>query len=156
MVYRTEKMINDKVDIAVERLLRRDAFLFAKDVNERSISHRLACYLQDLFDDWEVDCEYNRDHDDPKLLKRLRISSERVDPDDIQARTVFPDIIVHHRGTNNNLLVIEIKKTTNPLADDFDIEKLKEFKCQLHYSYALFLRFKARRAKTGVAKKQWI
>jgi hypothetical protein len=127
-----------------------------KDVNERSISHRLASYLQHEFGDWDVDCEYNRNHDDPKLLKLLRMYAVNVSTDDVQARTVFPDIIVHHRGTDDNLLVIEIKKTTNRLSDGFDKQKLREFKRQLGYSYALFLRFITGCAEIGVKTEEWI
>jgi hypothetical protein len=55
--------------------------------------------------------------------------------------TVFPDIIVHQRGVSNNLLVIEIKKSTSKVGSNFDYSKLKEFKSQHGYSHALFLRF---------------
>ena len=156
MVRPTQEMVKENVKAAIEALHQRDAYLLQKDVNERSISHKLASYLQVAFTDWNVDCEYNRNHDDPKLLKRLHIYAENVSTDDVQAKTVFPDIIVHHRGTRDNLLVIEIKKTTNPQPDDFDLQKLREFKCQLGYSYALFLRFRTGCEAIGVERKKWI
>lgn len=133
--------VKNKVYSAIEHLLYRDRFLLEKNVNERSISHRLAMYLQSEFgDEWDVDCEYNRDHD---VRKELHLwLREKVAPDDTTAITVFPDIIVHHRGTDDNLLVIEMKKTKNlqGSARDFDLKKLCAFlRERYHYQYALYL-----------------
>lgn len=156
MVRPTQEMVKENVKAATKALFQRDAYLLQKDVNERSISHKLASYLQEAFNDWDVDCEYNRDHDDPKLLKRLQMYADDVSPDDVQARRVLPDIIVHHRGTDDNLLVIEIKKTANQQPDDSDLQRLREFKCQLGYSHALFLRFKTRCEAIDVETEEWI
>jgi hypothetical protein len=71
-----------------------------------------------------VDCEYNRNHDEPK---RLELPVEPSRSDDTNAKSVFPDIIVHHRNTQDNLLVIEVKKSTNPDGGDFDKAKLRAF-----------------------------
>ena len=134
-----------KVDQAIAQLLEKDAYLLQIDANERTISHRLGLYLQLLFEDWHVDCEYNRDLDNPKRLKTYESffdADQRVwniaESDPI---TVFPDIIIHERGTSNNLLVIEIKKTTSKINSEFDCFKLREFKYQYRYSHALFLKF---------------
>ncbi len=84
--------VKDKVQNAIELLLNHDKFLLERDVNERSISHKLASYLQEEFgNEWNVDCEYNRDHD---IKKELTIHPETVEADDTAATTVFPDIIV--------------------------------------------------------------
>ena len=48
------------LEIALSELIERDSFLFEADANERSITHKLAEYLQAQFQDWNVDCEYNR------------------------------------------------------------------------------------------------
>ncbi len=53
----------------VEALLKvgeKDKALLAVSANERSITHKLAEYLQTAFPEYNVDCEYNRDGDDPK------------------------------------------------------------------------------------------
>lgn len=134
-----EQLIKNAVDEALGQLLRADSDILKMDINERSISHRLAGYLEPFFPGWNVDCEYNRNHDDPK---RLNIPRRNIDSDDIQATTVFPDIIVHKRGTDDNLLVIEMKKTTSKENDDYDFGKLKAFKDQLKYQYALFIKVK--------------
>jgi hypothetical protein len=97
---------------AIATLLAEDQYLLVNDVNERSITHKLADYLQREFPDTNVDCEYNKNHDD---TKRLRLPPKTdIRSDDLDAHTVFPDIIVHKRNTDENLLVIEVKKSTNP------------------------------------------
>lgn len=128
-----ESALNDSLD----QLLRSDGDILAMDVNERSISHRFASYLEPFFKGWNVDCEYNRKHDDPK---RLDIRRRNVRSDDTQATTVFPDIIVHRRGTDENFLVIEMKKTSSQESDDYDLEKLNAFKTQLGYQFAVFVK----------------
>jgi hypothetical protein len=141
-----------------KKLLEKDDHLLRVDINERSICHRLAAYLQEQFYDWNVDCEYNRNAADTGSLhaaKELGIPVDSVQSDDTDSITVFPDIIVHKRGTSNNLLVVEVKKTTNQALDGFDIGKLCRFKRQLHYSYALFLRFTTGQDNIGV-RDEWI
>jgi hypothetical protein len=124
---------------ALRMLLEKDADILKMDINERSISHKLAVYLEPFFNEWSVDCEYNRNHDNPK---RLEIQRREVANDDTQARTVFPDIIVHKRGADENLLVIEMKKTTSQEDDTFDLHKLKAFRSQLGYKFGVFVKIK--------------
>ena len=137
----TEESIWERVETALDKLREQDAFLLENNVNERSISHKLATYLQEVFVGWNVDCEYNRNHDNSRLIKELIRTVRDSGPDDEHARTVFPDIIVHRRGEPVNLLVIEIKKSTNPDRDasNKDKEKLEAYKRQLGYQRALFL-----------------
>jgi hypothetical protein len=115
-------LFRDRLDSALQRLSDRDFHLLSADVNERSITHKLAEYLQAELPDWHVDCEYNRDRHDSKLLElphRSNVSSE-----DVHARTVFPDIIVHHRNTQENLLVIEVKKSSSTEDESWDWKKI--------------------------------
>jgi len=132
-----KEKIEQALNKALGALLERDVDILRADVNERTISHRVAGYLEPYFSGWNVDCEYNRNHDDSK---RLKIRRRQVPNDDTQARTVFPDIIIHKRGTDENLLVIEMKKTTSQETDDFDIHKLKAFRDQLGYKFAVFVK----------------
>ena len=91
-VAQAEKLVLE----AARHLLNQDRYLFANDLNERSITHKFAEYLQHQFPEWNVDCEYNRDHHDPK---RLDLPSRHdISGDDVNAKTVFPDIIIHERG----------------------------------------------------------
>jgi hypothetical protein len=107
---------------AIERLQEYDSYLLIRNVNERSITHHLAVYLQQEFPAWDVDVEYNRDGHD---IKRLFVLPD-APSDDTNAKTVYPDIIVHRRGTNKaNLLVIEVKK--RGYGHGFDEKKLVEY-----------------------------
>lgn len=113
---------------ALQTLLEQDADLLRLDANERSITHRFAMYLQALLPDWHVDCEYNRDGHDPK---RVALPTLHPLDDDADAQTVFPDVIVHHRGTDKNYLVIEFKKLGGRFSDHTDLEKLAAYKADL-------------------------
>ena len=135
--------IKEKVNNAIDSLVERDIFLLKNNVNERSISHRLAVYLEYQFEEWDVDCEYNRDHDRIKsvILHKIDSISSDIKPNDIYAKTVFPDIIIHKRNREENLLVIEMKKSTNTQSKDFDLEKLKAYRKDLGYTQTLFIKF---------------
>jgi len=121
------------LETALQKLLNEDADLLAVGINERSITHRLAVHLTPLFPEWDVDCEYNRNGHDPKTLN---FGTDTVDTDDTDATTVYPDVIVHRRGTDHNLLVIEAKKADNTEGPERDIRKLEAFIDQLGYQYA--------------------
>lgn len=121
---------------ALRTLLARDSCLLEVDANERSITHRLAMYLQEEFPSFDVDCEYNRDNVEPKKIGHLGLYP---DDEDTEAKTVFPDIIVHKRGTKDNHLVIEVKKSTNRVGRTADYAKLHGYKKTLGFQFALFL-----------------
>ncbi len=122
----------------IKKLIDNDLFLLKNDVNERSVAHKLAVYLQEELDEfskpgiWNVDCEYNRvgehsfeGHDYSKKLQ--------LDPlDSDQEANVFPDIVVHKRG-KDSLLVIEMKKKGGNIKGD--IKKLGAFIKQLEYRF---------------------
>lgn len=99
--------VNTRLEQALSRLMLRDSHLLTVDASERSITHQLAVHLMEQFPGYDIDCEYNRDGFD---VKRLELAERRTRDDDTEAVTVFPDIVVHLRGHNNdNLLVIEVK-----------------------------------------------
>jgi len=120
----TLKDVKRKVERAIEILRKNDSFLIDNNANERSISHKLAEYLQQEFKEWHVDCEYNRIGD---LIKKIEVPKDTITWDDTEQKTVFPDIIVHKRNTPDNLLVIEIKKSNNTVKRDLDKRKLIAF-----------------------------
>jgi hypothetical protein len=131
--------IQERILRAVQAVMDRDDYLFRHDLNERSITHRFAVHLQREFPGWDVDCEYNRDHD---VRKELDLPPKNdIASDDLDATTVFPDIIIHHRGTDENLAVIEVKKSTSTRNDEWDMAKLRAFRRQLEYRVAVFVRF---------------
>ena len=118
-----------------ERLLRAqaaflaaDAQLLTVDANERTLTAKFATYVQDQFPGWNVDCDYNRLGARTKRL-RWRDPLRTGLPE-----AVYPDIIVHRRNTNDNLLVIEAKKSVDEAVDDR--KKLSAFKADERYKYA--------------------
>jgi len=137
----SEVRIQKKVKDALKAFCREDRLLLDINASERSISHKLAEHLQKQFRHLNVDCEYNRHRNDIKRLQFPNDSSARMN--DLEARTVFPDIIVHERGNDgNNLLVIEIKKSNSGLNHFYDYEKLKAFTSNpYHYKCGLFFLF---------------
>jgi hypothetical protein len=145
--------IEHSIQVALGKLFDRDADLLRNDVNERTITHKLAEYLEPEFPGWNVDCEYNRNHDQTKKPWSLR---DKVAPiDNTDGISVFPDIIVHKRLTDENLLVIEVKKSSSCESSDFDKQKLLAFKEELHYQHALFLQVTTGNNKPG-AKLEWM
>ncbi len=135
---------------AVEALLTADRDLLILDASERAITHLLACHLADRFPRWDVDCEYNRDRHCRKVLRSLPDL-----PPGRDEREVYPDVIVHHRNTDENLLVIEVKKTSNHSSDKYDLAKLEAYKVDLGYTHALFMRLQTGAAEPAVAKVSW-
>lgn len=137
---------------ALSILLERDGYLLKVDANERSIIHRFAMYLQGQLPKFHVDCEYNRDGIDPKRIEHFYVSP---DLEDTEAKTAFPDVIAHIRGTNKNYLVIELKKTTNNVDRMFDFAKLRGYKHNLGYEYALFIELAAA-GEPDVLRVEWV
>lgn len=138
--------LKSKIIKAINLFYKHDAFLVEKNINERSVTHKLAEHLQREFTGYYVDCEYNRktsDNIDADYIKKsLNLDIKDISTDDTEAKTVFPDIIIHERGKNkNNLLVIEVKKASNKNKKDieFDEDKIGGYCEQLKYKFGLFL-----------------
>jgi len=123
---------------AVKELYEEELQIIQLDVSERTICAQLRGILQRSFPHHAVHTEYNRHGILPKEI-------EMPNAEGALTRTrVFPDIIVHQpTHDEENLLIIETKKSTNPISDDGDIAKLEQMKYQLGYSFAAFLRLPA-------------
>lgn len=78
-----------------------------------------------------------------------------MDSADTNATTVYPDIIVHRRGTSDNHLVIEIKKQTGGPSER-DLQKLRALRSQLGYRFALFIRFGPLEDSYGIREIEWV
>lgn len=119
----TLEEIKKLIDIAIENTLNENPVL-PFNVSERAWAHRLAFNMENITDHpfygWNIDCEYNMDG---TLVKKL----EGIKACDVQKKTdrIFPDIIVHIRNSDKNLLVVEIKK--NDACDPCDKLKLELF-----------------------------
>lgn len=140
-----------RLNCSLRMLESEDEYLFRHNLNERTLTHKLAEYLQRHFDGWHVDCEYNRDGikdgEDQKKLVRLW-DCKRSDDED--GCTVFPDVIVHQRGktadNGGNLLVIEAKKLPSSSSKENqrcerDKLKLRLYRRELKYQHTAFVAF---------------
>ena len=156
-----KNVIKEKIKIAIDTLFSNDAWLLEKDLNERSITHKLAEYMQPLFSEFNVDCEYNgnvlenNDRKQIKVLKEellkkyIKLNKKEINETDYEfaERLVFPDIIVHKRGEYEcNLCVIEVKKSTSKVSAEFDKIKLQaytndRFGNNLKYELGVFIEF---------------
>lgn len=135
---------------AVASVLERDAHLLEVSCNERAISHRLGLYMAELFPEWDVDCEYNRDGERPK---EIRIGSG---DDGENGSRVLPDVIVHRRDSSNNHVVVEVKKDSNPEGNVRDVEKLRDYCDVLKYRHGVFVCFSVGRNRAGVARAHFV
>ncbi len=133
----SDNEIKKRVYMAIDILMKMDSYLLEKDVNERSVSHKLAEYLQNLFFDWHVDCEFNRKGPDKKELDGIHECSEQKKTD-----RVYPDIIIHQRGKTNNLLVIEIKTKNEDVCDRKKLELFTKLNGNYKYQLGLYILFK--------------
>jgi hypothetical protein len=160
--------IDNLVKQSLSDLYEHDLILLDNDVGERSITHRLAIYVEKRIselDDTEVcrlnvDCEYNRNVagglNAPKYLiiksadQHKKANEFGRQSEEALEVSSYPDIIVHRRGHNDcNLLVIEVKKKSSRIGDSYDIKKLEAFtKKDEHneygYSYGILIKLDTR------------
>lgn len=124
---------------SLNMLLQDDIHLIENNLSEQSIAHKLAEKLQLNFSSYNVDCEYNGNVFEQNQRKKVTVlinellnagidvNQERP-IDETITKSVFPDIIVHKRGSvRKNILVLEIKKSSNDTPRDYDELKLKAF-----------------------------
>lgn len=129
-----------KVSKALERFLLENGPLLEVKVHERTITAKLACYLSQQFkdDDWDVDCEYNRNKGEAKVLDGIRECSKEKKTD-----AIYPDIIVHKRGKTgreNNLLIVEAKNGLKETVCDLrKLELLTKKDGDYSYQFGLYI-----------------
>ena len=138
-----KKLTEELIDIfekAKNEFLEKEKAIIKNDTNERTLTQRLAFYLElqlrknIKYENYSVDCEYNRKEED---IKRLKFGKNT------DKKEIYPDIIVYQRKIKNNLIAIEMKKTTSRNTDKIkDIEKLKALTDEKNcYSYILGIYF---------------
>ena len=122
--YKSEKNLTLIVEQAVNSFNRKEQYLIKNDLSERCICARFAMHLAQALENspyskYEVDVEYNRAADGKeRAIKRLC--------NDI----IVVDLVVHKRGYDerigfDNLICIEMKKTSNRKGCDSDEKRLK-------------------------------
>jgi hypothetical protein len=139
----TPSEVKEKIIMAYKILLKNDHYLLEKNTNIRTINHKFAEYLQMLFPEYNVDCEYNVKFKNPdELLPWDEISeaiAQKFKESELDKYQIvqklftesisnYPNIIIHKRGTDNNLVVIQTKKLPSSLiAPISETEKVEKF-----------------------------
>lgn len=119
------KQIRSILLSAIECFNQKEKYLIENDLSERCICAKFSFYLTEAiqgtdFSDYNVDVEYNRGFDgQDRAIKR------------IENAPITVDLIVHKRGYNsiqgyNNLICIEMKKSTNRQGCNNDEDRLKK------------------------------
>ncbi len=146
----TEKEAREYIRKMLDIFYEKDQFLLNNDVTERAITHRMGMYLQQILkESFDVDCEYNRMGkkvgsdvyftEGDYFAKTVCLSGEMVSDESDLGSRVYPDIIVHKRGTAENILIIEVKVKGKIGKRERDYKKLKAYKDNLHYKHAFFI-----------------
>ena len=116
----------------------RDYYLIVNQLYEVTMAHKIARYLELFFPEFDVDIEYNKMFDretEETVTKKMGRQTGKTG--------VRPDIIIHKRGPDKNLLAIELKKRHNDKNRKEDEEELiilttKIIK-QFSYDFGLFI-----------------
>ncbi len=127
-------VIKRRVRHCIEKIYEDDSDLFDRNNYEVTISCKLAQYLFTKFSNYDVDCEYDKHKNNKKEMEIDKQIKERR-----------PDILIHKRGNDeNNLAVIEIKKSTSSGSRRLDYKKLKSMTLQTgeyRYKLGIFINF---------------
>ena len=130
--------VKKRLHDALHEVVSNDGYLLENNLGERCIAARLMIYLQKAFPEYAVDAEYNRDGNIPKKLgftRRVRQSLGIRRKGLCCSRCDCPS-----RGRDRaNLLVLELKKTTNPEGSDCDRMRVHAFRAQLGYRYGALI-----------------
>lgn len=147
--------VRNRLNDAILEVVKSDRYLFETDVGERTIAARLAMYLQPAFPEYKVDTDYNRAGEMPK---RLKLPPECANyRNENEESLAVPDVIVHGRGTPGpNLLVLELKKTTNPDKGDCDRVRLRAFKEQIGYCHGALILCETRKGREPEMSVEWL
>ena len=132
---------------ALSDFAKHDMELLHVGVQEETLSHRLAIYIEQRLTGWQVDCEYNRDLHHPKMNPE---GSGRI----------RPDIIAHRRNSPRNLLVVEVKKTSHTKQKIGAARtRVREFtgKWTKHprYCHGVVMVFPVQRNETKIVRCDW-
>lgn len=122
------------VNSAIEEFNENEAFLIKNDLSERCICAKFALYLQSAlnntadFSDYIVDVEYNRGMDGKDSNAKI-----------LYGKKIVVDLIAHRRGYDevygyDNLICIEMKKSTNRLGCIGDEQRLRDL-VSLRYGF---------------------
>jgi hypothetical protein len=142
-----EKIIRQSCDSVKEK----QPMLFMKkhDIHERAVTAELKSVLEKRFQEFHVNCEYNRmtAENGIQIPKRIGLNPEPEDPS-----SVYPGIIVHRQEDGlHNLLIVEVEMNWKNAKKQDDIEKLKLYIQELKYKFGLYLEL----GEEGITDTQW-
>lgn len=140
----TKENIEEIINRSLDKLYVNERAILTKEYNisERTISSKLGNYLDNLIGkQYDVDVEYNRmrtkyEHDDLGNLMGKTLNWEESGEG---ISFVYPDIIIHKRDTNINLVEIEVKMFWKNRKKDFDLLKINEYMRQLGYVFGVYI-----------------
>lgn len=121
---------------ALATLVAQDSELLEAEASERSITNRLSWHLQPLFPDWNLDCEFNCWASPWQRKGHMIISTTSAAT---EARTIFPDLLIHRRRHGDRLAVIEVMLSSQHHTRHRVIKKLRHCQERLACSHALLL-----------------
>ena len=119
----------DKVVAALKEFYASEAYLLEQDLGERTLTHRLAVYVEKQFPGWQVDCNYDR------LGERM-------------LRMPHGTII-----STDDLLAIEVRKASNHQPLEHDQHKLAGL-TDPHVWFAYWIGVLLTLAKTEIASSE--
>ena len=135
------------INAAVDKLYQKDGTVLRKedDMQESTIIHRLAMYLEEYFqqDGYVVDIEYSKmsrtyngvcENVGTLLVGKLSKSPIGAGKNDI-----YPDIVVHKRDTNDNLIEIEVSIAWRNSGKLHDLRKVNEYMKLLRYTHGVYV-----------------
>ncbi|MEO8326115.1 MAG: hypothetical protein ABI618_09715 [Nitrospirota bacterium] len=131
---------------ALTKLFEKDIQLLVISASERSVAAKIAQYLQPHFPNFHIDVDYNRMGKAPKKVAWSGKKQEEL----------YPDIIVHSRETEIDILAVELKKDSNRESKEKDILKLRAYRSELGYRHALFMRLGDKAGAGEVSECEWV
>lgn len=141
------QVLEDILKTAISRLMLEEWELATLGVGERTVTSHLFAMLTSeprFGGSLSFDHEYNRHEGATKTIKN-RFYGDELDPDG--DRRIYPDIVLHRRGNDDeNLLVIEAKKGAS--CDDDDRAKIMALVEDYDYQYGVLLAF-------GISSDGW-
>lgn len=153
-----------EINLMLDKLYKLDAYLLQQklDINERALTHRMGIYLQELFPNLHVDCEYNRmgkktsmgiDYTEGDYFaKTVCLSEGSVSDEDDSGSRVFPDIIIHNRDTADNFAIIEVKVQWKNERASQDYKKLNAYIKDLGYYCGYYIELAENRKDVKIEK----
>lgn len=147
------------VNKTLDKLYDNEKFLFENDSSERNLVFHFSRYFINEIEGtelvkYDVDCEYNRNILSERKFKEIIYNY------DGKKHKIYPDFILHKRGSNDyNKLAIEFKKHSNRREEskEKDLFKLKvltdqSINSEFRYELGLFIVFGKEREDVKVIR----